>query len=91
MLVNTNEQISDPKVNQVVFYQPWQGKNDKRKKAYPVIIKEGEYLSGGRLSNFWYWQRLSPTGRINPKVEHGYGNFTIAEGYRTEIKVVVLK
>jgi len=91
MLVNTGELIRDPKVDQVVFYQPWQGKNDKRKKAYPVIINSGCFLSNDRVSNFWYWQRLTPTGRIKPEVEHGYGNFFIAEGYQLERKVVVLK
>ena len=93
MLVNTGKQISSPKVNQVVFYQPWQGKTDNRKKPYPIIIKDGEYLDSqyGRLSNFWSWHRLTPTGRINPRVESGYGNFFIAEGYQVETKVTVLK
>jgi len=91
MLVNTGIQVSEPAMNQVVFYQPWQGKNDRRKKAYPVIIKDGAYLRNGRLSNFWDWQRLSPTGRINPKVECGYGNFFKAEGYEVVKKVIVSK
>lgn len=91
MITNTGEKIEDPRVNQVVFYKPWQGKTDKRKKAYPVIIKSGQYLSNGRLSNFWDWQRITPTGRINPKVECGYGNFTKASGYEVIRKIVVTK
>lgn len=91
MLTNTGEQVQDPKADQVVFFQPWQGKTDNRKKAYPVIIKEGCFLSGGRVSNFWYWQRLTPTGRIKSEVEHGYGNFFVAEGYELQRKVVVFK
>jgi hypothetical protein len=73
-----------------VFYKPWQGKNDRRKKPYPVIIKSGAYLRNGLLSNHWDWQRVTPTGRINPKVECGYGNFTIASGYEVIRKIVVI-
>ena len=91
MIINTGTEISSPKVNQVVFYQPWQGKTDRRKKAYPVIINSGDLFVDGRVSNFWYWQRLTLTGRINPKVEHGYGNFFAAKGYKVERKVTVLK
>jgi hypothetical protein len=91
MITNTGVKINEPKVNQVVFYQPWQGKNDRRKKAYPVIIIDGAYYRNGLLSNFWDWHRLSPTGRINPKRECGYGNFTEAEGVEVITKVKVKK
>ena len=91
MLVNTGEQINDPELDQVVFFQPWMGWNDKRKKPYPVIINNGCFLSGGAISNFWYWNRLTPTGRIKGEEEHGYGNFTRAEGYSVERKVVISK
>lgn len=89
MITNTGKMVKEPKVNEVVFYQPWQNKRDFQKKSYPVIIKSGNYLSNGLLSNFWYWQRLTPTGRINPKVECGYGNFTEATGYDVVRKVIV--
>jgi len=91
MLVNTGERINDPKVNQVVFFQPWKGKTDKRKKAYPVIINGGCFLSGGRVSNWWNWHRLTPTGRITGAENQGYGSFTKAEGYNVSRKVTVLK
>jgi len=91
MLINTGEHITEPQTNTVVFYQPWVNEGDRKKKPFPVIINDGCYLSGGRISNFWYWQRLSPTGRINPNVEHGYGNFTIAKGYEVQRKVRVIK
>ena len=91
MLVNTNEHIQDPEKDQVVFFKPWQGKTDNRKKAYPVIINTGCFLSGGRVSNFWYWQQLTPTGRVRPEIEHGYGNFTIASGYEVQRKVKLIK
>lgn len=81
MITNTNEPISSPEKNQVVFFKPWEDEKDKRKKAYPVIINEGQFFSNGAISNFWYWQRITPTGKIKPKIEHGYGNFTIAIGY----------
>ena len=92
MLTNTGELIRDPKVGQVVFFQPWRGKNDKRKKAYPVIIVDGAFLVDGRVSNYFSWKRLTPTGRIKHGCgEDGYGNFFVAEGYKVETKVTVLK
>jgi hypothetical protein len=91
MITNTTKVIINPETDQVVFFKPWMNKNDKRKKAYSIIINSGEYIRNGRLSNFWYWQRISPSGRINPKVEYGYGNFTIAEGYEVIRKVKVTK
>lgn len=93
MLKNIGEEIRDPKQNQVVFYQPWQGETDKRKKPYPVIINSGCFLDPtfGSLSNFWYWQKLTPTGRIKPEIEQGYGNFFIAEGYEVQRKIIIKK
>jgi hypothetical protein len=92
MLTNTEIPISNPSVNQIVFFKPWQGKNDKRKKAYPVIINSGNYLSNGLISNFWYWQRITPLGNINSTIEHGYGNFTEATGYnKVERKIIFNK
>jgi len=91
MLMNSEIQISNPSVNQIVFFKPWQDKYDKRRKAYPVIINSGHYEIDGRLSNFWYWQRISPSGKINPIVEHGYGNFTEATGYEVKRKIIVIK
>ena len=81
MIIDTGERITAPEVNRVVFFKPWQGKKEMKKKAYPVIINYGQYLD----SNYWYWQRVSPTGKINKKVENGYGNFTIASGYITTV------
>jgi len=92
MLVNTGEVIRDPKEGSIVFFQPWRGKNAKRKKPYPVIIVDGAFLRDGRVSNYFSWKRLTPTGRIKEGCgEDGYGNFTKAEGWKTEIKVTVLK
>ena len=90
MITNTDIRINNPKVNEVVFYQPPRTFKRRDKKPYPVIIKEGCYLSNGRLSNFWYWQRVTPSGRIKSGDEHGYGNFTKAEGWKIEIKVKVI-
>jgi hypothetical protein len=88
MITDTNTHISEPKKNQVVFFKPWQGKKDAKKKAYPVIINDGEFFTKGihgGLCNFWDWQRVSPSGRINKNVEKGYGNFTIAEGFGVKV------
>ena len=91
MITDTGILISNPNVNQIVFFKPWQDKYDKRKKAYPVIINSGDYLSDGSVSNFWYWQRITPSGRINPIIEHGYGNFTEATGYEVKRKIIITK
>lgn len=37
-----------------------------------VKIKSGQYLSNGRVSNFWYWNETMPDGSLGPE-EHGYG------------------
>lgn len=89
MLVNTKEKVNSPKIGDVVYFQPWKGSTDKRKNAYPVLIRSGGFLSNGRISNFWYWQPLTPTGRPKGEVEHGYGMFFVAEGWKTEVKVTV--
>ena len=92
MLINTGKEIRDPKVDQVVFFQPYQSERDKDKKPYPVIINSGYYLDPQyqRLSNHWEWNRLTSTGKIGKK-ENGYGNFFKAEGYKVTRKVVILK
>lgn len=90
MLINTNKSINNPKINQVVFYQPPRTLKHKDKKPYPVIINDGCYLSNNRLSNFWEWQKLTPSGRFRC-IEYGYGKFTIAKGYEIQRKVKLLK
>lgn len=90
MLIDTNKQINSPKVNQVVFFHPARKMKYKPRKSYPVIINEGCFLSNGRVSNFWEWQKLTPTGFIR-KTEHGYGRFTIASGYEVQRKVKLIK
>jgi len=89
MITYTDKKISSPEINTVVFYQPFYSENDKRKKAYPVLIKTGDYFRNGRVSNFWYWQPLTGTGKFKGKVGHGYGIFTVAEGWEVEIKIKV--
>ena len=93
ILVNTNKKINEPKIGEVVYFQPWMGKNANRKKSYPVLIKSGCYLDAmfHNVSNYWTWQHLTPTGRPKGDIEQGYGNFTIAKGWKVEIKVVVMK
>ena len=46
----------------------------KHPDGYEVKITSGYYLDPtyGRLSNFWYWKRVLPDGKLG-KEEHGYG------------------
>lgn len=37
-----------------------------------VRITDGQFLSNGRLSNFWYWKAVNPDGSLG-EVGHGYG------------------
>ena len=91
MLIDTGNVIKKPSVNQIVFNHPWH-EDDKHKKPYPVLIVSGEYEVNGRLSNFWYWQRVSQTGKITAKIECGYPHFTIAEGYKVRVfREVIIK
>lgn len=85
MLINTGKRINQPKINEIVFYQPPRRLKCKDYKPYPVVIKKGCYFSNGNLSNFWEWQRISLQGKLGKK-GYGYGNFTIAKGYEIEIK-----
>jgi hypothetical protein len=41
-----------------------------------VRIESGCFLDSiyGRVSNFWYWNRLLPDGSL-AETEHGYGSF----------------
>ena len=92
MLINTNIKIEKPEENQVVFFQPFRKKYKRVKKPYPVIITD-LFLSKKKDINIYRWQRLTPTGIIRPKIEYGYGNFTIAKGYDVEIirKIKIIK
>lgn len=56
---------SDPPINEIVYVR--QGDV-----LYPCIILDGQFLSNGRVSNFWTWRNL-----ITGEKESGYGNFWI--------------
>jgi hypothetical protein len=52
-----------------------------------VLIRQGSYLSRGRVSNFWYWQRILEDGSLNG-IESGYGNFVQSDKfYQIEVTV----
>jgi hypothetical protein len=91
MIHDTGVRINAPSAGTVVFFHPWEKKRKDGKpfKSYPVLIKSGDYLVNGRLSNFWYWQRVYSTGQVKKTVEHGYGNFTKAEGVETKTVVKI--
>ena len=69
---NFGSEIASPRINSIVLFSGW----EKDKKYYPcdVYITKGQYLSNGRLGNFWYWKRISPEGDLSEE-EHGYGDF----------------
>jgi hypothetical protein len=41
--------------------------------GYNVKILRGQYLSGGRVSNWWEWVKLDRKGRKTKTYETGYG------------------
>lgn len=86
----TNLKISEPKEGQVVWHTGWGKEGDPN---YPcnVQITGGKYFSNGRLSNFWYWKRISPRGKVLSKEECGYGSFTESPDFETKTVVVKKK
>jgi hypothetical protein len=48
------------------------GKTMRHPSGRTVKIKSGQFLSNGRVSNFWCWNEIKPDGTIGPD-EHGYG------------------
>ena len=69
---NFGREISSPKINSIVLFSGW----EKKSEYYPcdVYITSGQYLSNGRVSNFWYWKRILPNGDLSEE-EYGYGDF----------------
>lgn len=49
------------------------GKIIQHPDGYKVKVIDGQYWGTHGLSNFWYWQRVLPDGKLSKKVEHGYG------------------
>ncbi len=49
------------------------GKRLQHPDGYLVEITNGQYLSNGRVSNFWYWKRVNKNGTLSKVEEHGYG------------------
>jgi len=48
------------------------GKVIKHPDGRKVKVISGQYLSGGRVSNFWEWREVKANGRLG-KIESGYG------------------
>lgn len=48
------------------------GKTIKHPDGRMVKIKSGQYLSNGRVSNFWHWNEVRKDGKLGPE-EFGYG------------------
>ena len=86
-----NKIISSPSIGTVVNFMG-HGISSKDKN-YPcdVLIKAGQYEVNGRISNFWYWQRIQKNGNLSPKTEHGYGNFKQTEKeYKIETIITII-
>lgn len=82
--------IDSPKIGTVVTHT---GQRMEDNQDYPcdVLITSGQYLSGGRVSNFWYWKRVLPDGKLS-EMEHGYGSFAKSSNqYNIEISVIIKK
>jgi hypothetical protein len=77
-ITDTEIKINNPEIGQVVFYNFWHS-NDIYKKTHAVIILSGDYMVDGKLINHWTWYRVTAKGEIIPKLEEGYGKFTIAD------------
>jgi hypothetical protein len=43
----------------------------------PVIILDGNYEAGGRVSNFWYWLEINEDVTVDADRKAGYGNFYV--------------
>lgn len=54
--------------------------DDEKELNYPcdVYVVSGNYMVGGRISNFWYWKRVLPDGTLS-ETENGYGKFVQSE------------
>lgn len=57
----------------------------------PVYIKSGDYYSGNRICNFWYWHEIE-NGVVTNKIHSGYNNqgrfYKYNKAYILEIKIV---
>ncbi|MET0979790.1 MAG: hypothetical protein ABWX90_00875 [Candidatus Saccharimonadales bacterium] len=59
-----------------------------------VMVTEGQYLSNGRVSNFWYWKYFDASNQfLTNEVGHGYPNgapyvFEPAEEFDIKIEAI---
>lgn len=81
------KKIENPKIHTVVYHTGW-GKEDNTNYPCDVLITDGNFLSNGRVSNFWRWKRILPDGTISEKEESGFGDFEQSDKeYSVEIIV----
>ncbi len=83
------KRITNPTLGTVVHHTGWMFKDNKN---YPcdVLITSGKYMSNGRLSNAWHWNRILPNGEVCNEDEHGYGSFVEPKN-KYPVTVVVQK
>lgn len=73
-----NSEVS-PEIGSIVKHTGWSIEFPEQE-YYPadVWIVDGKYLSNGRVSNFWYWQRVLDDGSLG-EMENGYGSFKYSD------------
>ena len=92
--VQVPKQINGPLLKRVV--EPYRNSvvyiyKKEEKALIPIIIKDGCYLSNGRLSNFWYWFELNEELEVVGE-SSGYGGFyQTLEPFNVELKYIVTK
>ena len=87
--------IEDPLPGTIVEHSGWSP--TKKLPGYPcdVYILHGHYLVEGRISNFWYWRKVTSDKKGNISLgpeESGYGSFHPSKHkYNIEIKISLKK
>jgi hypothetical protein len=85
---NSVKKINSPSTNQIVRHNGFQ-KDGNLNYPCDVLIIGGDYYVGGRISNFWSWQRVLSDGTIISEIETGYGDFSEIENkYKVKIEIV---
>lgn len=72
-LINGYIHVVEPKNGDIVYHSNFTGEDSR--KYVKIEIASGQYLSNGRVSNFWYWYELDDNNNRISELKHGYGNF----------------
>lgn len=69
-IFENRKDINSPLIHSIIKYVGDKYEND----GCDVYINSGQFLSNGRVSNFWYWRRVLPNGELGNE-DYGYGDF----------------